>query len=249
VLNIALSDELIEEFFKFKFSNSYDKDIAFHLFKYIQPFLIGEYQLDFLDEATKDWILKMSRSEKLFIPKSTNDQNSLIDLTKLKLMLTTDRNFYPYIDILDDEVDINYTATYKADDSRTKAKEHIKAILSQCNKIEIYDKFLLYDNNFQVNSNILRDIFLNTQQIKLFSENRNIRNKITDIQSIKSSLKNFLDVSFHNHNIKFHDRYIRTKRFEIILSSGLYYLGDTTKDFTYIVKPLSPKGEKREESY
>jgi len=137
VLNIALSDKLIEEFFKFKFSNSYDKNIAFHLFKYIQPFLIGKYQLDFLDKATKDRILKMSRSEKLFTPKQTNNENSLIDLTKLKLMLTTDRNLYPYINILDDEVDINYTATYKAEKDRTKAKEHIKAILSQCNKIEI----------------------------------------------------------------------------------------------------------------
>jgi hypothetical protein len=46
---------------------------------------------------------------------------------------------------------------------------------------------------------------------------------------------------FNHHNLNDHDRYIRVYKnnkiiYEIILSSGIYYLEDNNKDLTYVVR-------------
>ena len=67
--------------------------------------------------------------------------NTVYKSTKFKIMLTTDRNTYPHINILGDEIGVNFNAFYKARDDRKKAIEHIKALLEEATYIEIIDKY------------------------------------------------------------------------------------------------------------
>jgi len=52
-------------------------------------------------------------------------------------------------------------------------------------------------------------------------------------QQIRQLTTNYSDVSYPSN---MHDRYIETDKLRIILTSGLDYLENQRKDFTYIVK-------------
>jgi len=229
---ITLDNKLVQEFFKFKFSANYNKKTIFYLFKFIKPFVIGKYQTEFLDKNIQDRIIKSSRSEKeLFTPVNKEIEQELINSSKLKIMLTTDKSYYPYINIESDEISNNFTATYFKGENRDKAQQHIRELLKDCAKIEIYDRYILYKNNFDTTKNILIQIFDENQNLELYCDKKSEDKKV-DLRKI------FSNINFHNLDKTIHDRYIKTDKFEILLSSGLYYLDNISKDFTYIVKML-----------
>ena len=115
---LALDDELLKEYFAFEHNRvkDYDKTTIIKLFKYLQPFKMSVRQKEAL--GLSDEKIKSLRDIGFLKIYRFKNENDLIKNTKLKLMLTkdgVDTSYpYPYINILDDEVDVSFTATYKS---------------------------------------------------------------------------------------------------------------------------------------
>ena len=232
---IALNDKLLEEFFEFKKGNIRNKELLQKLFKYLQPFSISRRQLDNLDLdiAIKSKIIS---GGDIIIPVDAKTENQLINSTLYKIMLTDNKNSYPYVNILLDEADINYTATYKEGENRDKAKKHIKNLLSNTTQIGIIDKYLSPPSNSQWNKIFgLLKYILPKRGITL---NIYFDNSLSqrDIKNILESHNNKWNVNLNRYNDSIHDRYIESEKLKILLSSGFLNLANTSKDFTYIVK-------------
>jgi len=238
---LALNESLLRLFYRIfirKEKVEYDWKVI-QFIKYIQlPVAISVHQLS--PNLHQPQFLKQQGS--LFTILQKDNDLELVKATKLKLMLTDKdtQNSFITVNIENDKIDINFSATYKKGESKRKAREHIKALLEDAKEIEIYDKYLARVNNgfdvwSQRNFPILRKILPQKNiKIKIFCEDWN--------NSREADLKNLyggwaIEQSWDNElNRKIHDRYIVTDKVEIILSSGLSNLDDRGKDFTYIVK-------------
>jgi len=237
---IALSDKLLNEFFNFKKGTGFDKEIIPYLFKYLQPFSITREQLESLnlDVAIKS---KIMSGGDIISPSSATNQNNLINSTLYKIMLTDDKNDYPYVNILSDEIEINYTATYKSGENRDKVKNHMKKLLSNVSMIIIVDKYLSPPSNPQWNKifNLLKYILPNQNvTIKIYYDREN---SMRDIKNLLETFNNKWYIDLKEFDNSIHDRYIETDKLKIVLSSGFLNLANTNKDFTYIVKEKEKK--------
>jgi len=252
---LALDDELLKEYFAFEHNRvkDYDKTTIIKLFKYLQPFKMSVRQKEIL-ELSDEKIKSLRETGVLKIYKF-DTEDDLIKNTKLKVMLTKDRIGgsypYPYINILDDEVDVSFTATYKGRDeknnkngeNRDKAIEHIKALLSDANYINIYDSYLSKINihkitkkktdSWNINKKVLKKILPQKEiSINIYCHYDWGETRKSDLLIIYSNWK----IVKQKWNFDIHDRYIETDKVIILLSSGFINLASTRKDFTYIIK-------------
>ena len=109
----------------YKGVGNFNRELVSKLFKYLQPFKIGQYQRHLISPE----IAKQLLSGNSFISTSSAiTESELIKDTLFKVMLTSDKNNYPYINILDDEITINFNAIYQKDDNREKSILHIKSL-------------------------------------------------------------------------------------------------------------------------
>ena len=234
---LALDDELLKEYFAFEYNRvkDYDKTTIINLFKYLQPFKMSVRQKEAL--GLSDEKIKSLRESGLLKIYRFENENDLIKNTKLKVMLTKDRVDgsypYPYINILDDEVDVSFTATYKSGEPRDKAIEHIRALLLDANEISIYDRYLSANNSWDSNKQVLFQILpIKILNIKIICDIHWTNDKENDFKNHCNDWT--IDKQEWNRDI--HDRYIETDKVIILLSSGFINLASTTKDFTYIIK-------------
>ena len=236
---LALEDNLISEYIAFQKGkkSEYTRDTIIKLFKYLHlPFKMSVKQKN--DIGLDDAIAKSLSDNGTVKIGNFIDEDALIEATKLKLMLAKDRTCgtypYPYINILDDETDVGFTATYKSGDNRDKAIEHIKALLKDANSIKIYDKYLSANSSWNNNKQVLFDILPEkTIQIDIYCDIHWNISRITDLTTFCSEWT----INKNNWDDTIHDRYIETDKVIILLSSGFIHLSTTSiKDFTYVVK-------------
>ena len=233
----SLLTDVVKIFLK-KESVSYNQELL-NLFKYIQPPIkIGSFQIS--DERA------LSQSGGIMLSVEADNELELTKQTKLKLILSKNKSHFPYININNDEFESNFTATYTSGTgNKQKVLKHIKSLMQEGDEIQIYDKYLLFDNgdssNIDNNHNsvkVINDIIssLISQELKIYCKfdlgNNGIRSRKNNIT--------YTNLSFIHNNLSFHDRYIKVLnnsqlKYEIILSSGLYnILGNS--DFTYVVR-------------
>lgn len=231
---VALSDDLIKEFLAYK-ANSFNQDVIAKLFKYLHPFKIGKHQQHLFQPE----ILKQLVTNPVFVHSSpASTEIDLIKDTRFKIMLTKDRNVYPYINILGDEIDVNFNALYKANDDRSKAIAHIKALLKDATYIEIIDEYLFKAGSTQWNENfkLLKEIL----PLKPITINFTTTKKVEEEQKFITQMKTYSSNNWKIPPFKtkkgIHDRYIKTDKVTILLSSGIDYLHDKSKDLTYLVR-------------
>ncbi len=229
---IALSDKLLKEFISYKGIGTFNKDLIQKLFNYLQPFVIGKYQKSLIDPS----ILKQFNGNSFISTSSAENSTDLINDTIFKIMLTDDNNFYPYINILNDEITVNFNAVYQSGDNRDKVIKHIRSLLENTANIEIIDSHLFpHFNSTQWNENFdILKIILPKKKIKI-----KFISKETAKQEHKTALKRHCSLwnsSYPRFNNNIHDRYIKTDKITILLSSGINYLNDIDKDLTYIIR-------------
>jgi len=244
---LALDDDLLFQYFAFQEGkrSDYQKETIIKLFKYLQPFTISIEQKDSLE--LDDDLIKYIVDDGFITIASFTNEDDLIQSTKLKVMLTKDgidgTYPYPYINILKDEIDVNFTATYKGKDedndgeNRDKAIEHIKALLLDANEISIYDRYLSkinYNNDsWTINKQTLLDILpQKLMTINIYCEYNWTSNREDDLTLVYTNWT----INKQDFDRNMHDRYIETDKVIILLSSGIINLASTNKDFTYIIK-------------
>lgn len=238
---LALNNELLKDFeriFINKEAVNIDDKIQ-NLIKYLHlPVLISTHQ----DNKYKNpQLIKQYRSFTKIVDKS--DDKQLVEATKLKVMLSTSNTSTSFteLDISSNKLSPNFSATYKARENRDSAKEHIKALLQDANKIEIYDRYLSvidsntgYDVWNRKNLDLLKAILpQKTIDIEIYCEYNWDDTRKYDLESFCGDW----NVIKQNWDYKMHDRYIITDKVEILLSSGLSNLDNSSsKDFSYIVR-------------
>ena len=220
---LVLEDDLLKLFYEFK-SGQCNLDIAllFKLLNFYKKHITNVEQLKRI--GINNTALQRQLAQQGYINESLE---YLAQKTKLKIILSKEKNNYPYVNINGDIFESNFTATYERQTDRSKAVEHILALVKEGNKIEIYDKYLLSNNgdnlNFDNNHSSIK--FL---EKLINSMNSNVKLEIyckndQEGQQRISYLQNtFSDrIAFHHNNLRDHDRYIRvfknnTKIYEII---------------------------------
>lgn len=239
---LAVQCDLISEYFAFKKGkhSEYDDTTISRLFKYLHPFKMSVKQKEHIGLSDEE---AQSLSAGDFVKiRNFIDEEELIKKTTLKVMLSKDSTNgtfpYPYINILDDETDVNFTATYKMNKSREKAIEHIKNLLLNSAEIKLYDKYLFYKKNWKTNRDTIVNLFPKSSTVKIYADKKEkVGSSFININK-KPFFKriSYLNLLTHNTKSDLHDRYIETDKYIILLSSGLFYLSNKKKDFTYIVK-------------
>lgn len=156
--------------------------------------------------------------------------------TKLKVILSKDKSYFPYINIYNDKIENNLSATFKNNIPRDKAKNHLRALCENATNILICDKYI--KNNFDNFKNFINECLPN-KQINLFFTFGLDNARKSEIKTINNK---YLIKNDRNNNYptpSTHDRYILIdQKIEIILTSGIDYLYNTTKDFTYIIRVI-----------
>lgn len=223
---IVLSDDLYEELFKFKRNANFNKKILEKLFNYYTGSeLTNTAQLQRI--KINDTRLASNLAKAGYKNQTLEE---LCEKTKYKLILNTERNDYPYININADTIERNFTATYNKNESREKIIKHIKALCRNANYIFIYDKHM-NDKVIKKISSILPQKKLNIiYKAKQLSQTQisNLKKECKDWKILQDSKNTYDD---------YHDRYLLIdNNIEIILTSGFDYLFDENKDFTYIVR-------------
>ncbi len=239
--SLVLENELLLEFEKFKRGSHFDKDIIEGILNYYKPtHLINKVQIEFLEENG----ITIDDDEKMLLLQSgfaNLDLRQLSLQTRYKIILSSTNIDFPSVCIRNDKIQNVYTATFKAGESRDKALEHFKALLSNADRILIYDKYInknvfehFYTNCCHPSLNIIvsdeifpRDASKKNDIITYFNQYQQIQ-----MQPIRQYTQNST-----------HDRYILIEYrgnifMEIILTSGFEYLKDKSKDFTYIVREI-----------
>lgn len=228
---IVLDDDLLSEYYQFKSGNIVNSNRTTKLLNFYKPHLTNVSQLIRINEG--DDALKQQLAQAGYISQTVHD---LANLTKLKLILSSTNNLYPYVNVMgNDELDINFTGTFK-NAPRQKAMDHVKNLCLHANTIFIYDKYLRDKNR-----EILNQLF-NLFPLKRFSlfyhRGQLTQDTITEWKSINPNVTIREDTRGYYRD--FHDRYlVIDNKIEIILSSGFDNLLSGTNDFTYVLRILS----------
>lgn len=163
-------------------------------------------------------------------------RQSLEDLaencTLYKIILSASKDTFPYVNIMDcnQRLESNYSASFDMAESRAFALSHLAAMCFHAKKIVVYDKYFSQKKN---NINLLVSM-LPKKKIEISY------NEIEDADIVELK-RQCPDWNFIKNPLmkKRHDRYlIVDDRIEIILSSGFDHLGDTSSDFTYLLRSV-----------
>ncbi len=227
IKSLVLSDELLEEYLKFKDNNKYNKDIIEKLLHYYKPVYITNIsQYERIKHEIKPDLKKALSANRL-----TNQSLEELALkTKYKIILSSKRSDFPYVNINHDNIENNFTGTFLRSESRSKAIEHIKSLSYAAKKsILVYDRYFY---NKEDNADILINLLPRKKLEIIYQHNSFSEPQINKLKS-QCAEWTFRDDNFTDN----HDRYlIIDDNVEIILTSGFSYLSDFTKEITYIVR-------------
>lgn len=223
--SFVLSDQLQEQYCNFKEGKVYDRSLIENLLHYYKPsILTNTSQLRRIGKS-------MSPQLETTLRKSGFTTQSLKDLaqnTVYKIILCTDEDKYPYVNINGDKIENNLTACFFKRESRLKAIEHITALCRKAKRICVCDKYSFQNND---NIELLKDI-LPLKDLTIVYDSQ--------YMTIDLLQKHCEKWTFSDRTLsEYHDRYlVIDDKLEIILTSGFDYLVNTEKEFTYIVRPV-----------
>lgn len=225
---IVIDDDLFREYHKFRNGEVFDQKKIRQLLQYYKKCLVSNIK------QYEDNGVELDANLKAQMAHSGLKRQSLEELaencTLYKIILSSTKNTFPYVNIMDDKqrLENNYSASFDMAEPRELAIKHLTSICLHAKKIVLYDKyFSSKERNLALMNKIL-------PQKKL----EIIYNDI-DEQDIKSMEQNCSQWHFTKNPrmTNRHDRYlIVDDKLEIILTSGFDHLDDTSRDFTYIIR-------------
>lgn len=231
--SFALSDKLCKEYMLFKqHDNSYDKSLVSKLLRYYTgiEFIYNHNQIDRIDVEISKHLYDNIKRERTLRGKSIED---LSKKTEYKLILTDDNSNYPYVNINNDNILTCVTGCFLQNDARNKAVEHIRSLCANAREITIYDAYLHSGNNIDGLKYILpnKNCTVNYVSGHILS---------TQIPDLKSQFPLCTFNVIRNTDTHHHDRYIIIdKKIEVMLSSGFEHFISSTKDLTYVIRPIT----------
>ncbi|WP_244893540.1 hypothetical protein [Campylobacter cuniculorum] len=234
---MVLENNLAEELCNFKDKKECDnKTIERILYYYKQYVLLQkEYMKRYYGAAALSLILGGNTSLRY-----NDNLKCLSNNTIYKIILSKDKDTFPYVNIFKDKIENNLSASFFKSEDRKKAKEHLKALLDNAEDLFIYDKFI--NKNQKKFIEFAKECFPEKPLNILFlSSNKFSQELCTELKKInqKWEIKENKYSTINNKYSGLHDRYIIIdNKIQIILTSGIDNLINTKKDFTYIIKEI-----------
>ncbi|MBO4521390.1 MAG: hypothetical protein J5787_09315 [Alphaproteobacteria bacterium] len=233
-----LSDELAELYLNYKDGKNVNQALLELFFSFYEP--VPFISLDQLNKYGSDNV--EARQALMASCYSAKSEEQVLEETKYRIKLTTDCNRYPCVDINKGKLKKEIVASYKAGEVRDETIKHLNNLCKNAQSIAIYDKYMFKSNDIQKSSIALffKNILDDQNAINIFyikPGKENIQKHLTYLKKIRQNctLKNSPDNRYKNA----HDRYILIdKRLEIILSSGLEYLFDISKEISLIYREI-----------
>jgi hypothetical protein len=228
--SLVLSNELLKLYYNFTSGEDVDKPLLTKLLRYYhENHLSCVEQLN--DIENKNDALKTQLAGSGYI-----HFEDLYKKTKYKIILNTKESRFPYVNINNDQVEKNFSLTFKKNENRDKAIYLLKSLCEDAIQIWIYDKYLT-TNDYK---NLIK--FLPKKRLKI-----NFCNNF--LEELKKELKKeysdwYMPTLNKNIYDNLHDRYLRIEdknksKIELILSSGFQYLFDTNKDISILIREIS----------
>lgn len=228
---VVVSDILFKEYHKFKNGESFDSNMIKRLLHYFKNEIVSNIS------QYENNAITMSSNLKAQLAHAGLRRQSLEDMaennTLYKIILNTERNDFPYINIMDDneKLENNFSSTFDIAEKRKRAFEHLTALCKHATDVTIYDK---YFSNGKKNVSVLERI-LPKKRINISYNTINDN----DIATLKLLCGKWIFNKDSNIQGR-HDRYlIINNNIEIILSSGFDHLNDDSSDFTYLVRSIT----------
>ena len=225
--SVALEDNLYAAFHAFKHREPHDTQMVeklLHLYK--PPHITNVSQLARL--CIEDAPLEMQLVQSGFLNQTPEE---LASKTIYKVLLSDCGNEFPRVNINGDQLQNNYTLTCKPGESRKKALAHIRALLKDTKDVLICDKYMM--GNWDLSKKLFD--FFPKQELSIYFAYELDKQYKAEIKKLlgKSKLKSLLRNPYRN----LHDRYLLIDRkMEIVITSGIDYLFDDTKECTLVFR-------------
>lgn len=224
--SFVLSDELQKEYCNFKEGLEYDRGLIENLLHYYKPSILTNTSQFKRIGKTISAQLETTLRKSGF---TTQPLEDLAQSTVYKIILCTDKEHYPYVNINGDKIENNLTACFFKRENRQKALDHISALCKKAKTICVYDKYSFQSG---ANTELLKAIFP-IKELSIVYDSQYL-----DVEMLRAHCEKW---TFVDRTLpEYHDRYlVLDDKLEIILTSGFDYLIKTEKEFTYIVRPVS----------
>lgn len=229
---LVLSDQMYELYYNFKHGKNTDPRKTERLLNLLQePVLTNTSQLERLNINDKGLISTLGSNG--FINQTLKE---LSKLTLYKIILSEEKNLYPYVNIAKDSVRTSFTMTFMPTESREKAHSFIKAQLKNANSIFLYDKY--FTDNWNDTELFFTKLMPKKSVNVFYVQGQLAQNHIARLKNICKQWTFKID----NKNISYanlHDRYlIIDSELEIVLTSGFSYLFSHDKECTVIFRKI-----------
>lgn len=232
---LVLSDELQEVYLDFKEGKQFDREIILRLLHYFKgSFITNTAQMKRINRELSPSVQQQLRGAGY----TTQTLDDLAKKTVYRIILSTDKNIFPYVNIHADVIENNLTGCFMRGVRRDKAIAHIQALCDKAKRICIYDRYIVrraVERGNQDNLNSIAALFPKKKLCIIYQEGHLEQ---VDVNTLNGkccdwTFEKRTDIPDH------HDRYlIIDDKIEIILTSGFSSLSEITKDFTYIVRPV-----------
>lgn len=232
-----LSDELAELYLNYKKGEKVNQTLLELFFSFYEP--VPFCSLDQLNKYAPENV--EARQALLASEYSAKTEAQVLDETKYKIILTTDSNNYPCVNINKGNLKKEIVISYKAGESRDETIKHLKNLCKNAHNIILCDKYMFDGLNVEDTpiAKFFNNIIDNQNNINIFykTSDEDIQKHLTYLKRIrpKCTLKACSNKVYKD----VHDRYILIdSKLEIILSSGMEYLFDTTKEISLICRKI-----------
>lgn len=225
--SVALEDSLYQAFHAFKHGLACDLqkiERLLHLYK--PPLITNTHQLK--RTRVENQALAMQLTASGLINQSVEE---LAARTQFKILLSETSSTFPHVNITSDPLGNHYTITCLPGQSRQKLHAHLTALLANAQRVLVHDDYL--ERNWKSAKRLLT--LLPRTPLTLYFD-KHTQTMASDIKAVFGNwcvVKNSKPIYTNRH-----DRYLRIDdAIEIIITSGIDYLFDVSKECTVVIRP------------
>lgn len=227
---LAMEDELLNTFHNFKRGSLGETSTALiqNLLRlYHPPHITSIQQLKKV--GIDDPILFQQLASQGFVNQTPQE---LAQRTRYKLLLSEQQTYYPAVAVHNDVINSEFVMTLKPREAREKAHAWLKALLADATNVTVVDHYL-FSPPSQERVVSFFSLFPK-KALTLFLNQPSQQDKST-IKALHNGWKIKENTHAAYHNV--HDRYLLINNsVEVVITSGIDYLFDTSKECTLLVR-------------
>lgn len=232
---LAMDDRLLKLFYDFKHGQLNETStltIQNLLRLYHPPHITSAAQLQAIGVEDPALLQQLAVSG---LAKQTAEE--LVSRTRYKILLSEDQTTYPNVSVQNDHVSSQFVMSFKAGEQRGKAHNWLSVLMADALNITVVDGYLCDGQTGALKPNGKKFFDLLPRKPLSIFLSRTQQKSITDIKKICRDWSVKEDTSTAYRNV--HDRYLRIdNKMEVVITSGIDYLFDTTKECTLLVRTL-----------